>query len=225
MVTPRKRIITLAGLVAAAALASMAGAHEIPNDITVQAFVKPQGQTLRLLVRVPLTAMRDINFPEKGGAYLDLPATAAMMPDAATLWISDFVDVYEGDRKLGRPNVAATQLSLQSDRSFASYDQALAHVTGAPLAEDTRVVWNQTMLDVLFEYPIESDQSRFSVNPDGWWRLGLRVLTVLRFLPPSGAVRAFEFQEVPGLVRLDPRRGRWRTGRRAACSYLPHRRG
>jgi hypothetical protein len=33
----------------------------------------------------------------------------------------------------------------------------------------------------------------------------LRVVTVLRFLPPGGAVRAFEFTGDPGLVRLDPR--------------------
>ena len=195
----------MAGLAAVLAFASGSSAHEIPNDVTIQAFLKPQGQTLRLLVRVPLTAMRDINFPEISGGYLDLRATSALMPDAATLWISDFVEVYEGDRKLPRPQVAATQLSLQSDRSFSSYDQALAHVKGTPLLETTTVVWNQTMLDVLFEYPIESDQARFSIDPDGWWRLGLRVLTVLRFLPPSGVVRAFEFQEAPSLVRLDPR--------------------
>jgi hypothetical protein len=35
--------------------------------------------------------------------------------------------------------------------------------------------------------------------------LGLRVATVLRFLPPGGAVRAFEFHGDPGLIRLDPR--------------------
>ena len=168
--------------------------------------MKPQGHTLRLLVRVPLTAMRDINFPSKtGGGYLDIPRTAALLPDASTLWVSDFIEVYENDTRLPKPHVARTQLSLESDRSFSSYDGALAHVAAAPLPEDTNVVWNQTSLDVLFEYPIESDQSRFSVNPSGWWRLGLRVLTVLRFLPPSGVVRAFEFQEAPDLVRLDPR--------------------
>src|SRR5207249_3753543 len=32
-------------------------AHDIPNDVTVQAFVKPEGRTLRVLVRVPLIAM------------------------------------------------------------------------------------------------------------------------------------------------------------------------
>src|SRR5207248_9470224 len=33
----------------------------------------------------------------------------------------------------------------------------------------------------------------------------LRVVTVLRFVPASGEVRAFEFTSDPGLVRLDPR--------------------
>jgi hypothetical protein len=80
----------------------------------------------------------------------------------------------------------------------------LAHVTGPKLAAATDVFWNQTMLDVLFEAPIRSDRSRFSVHP-GFGRLGLRVVTVLRFLPPGGALRAFEFTGDPGLVRLDPR--------------------
>jgi hypothetical protein len=60
------------------------------------------------------------------------------------------------------------------------------------------------MLDVLLEYPIASDRSDFSVRP-GFERLGLRVLTVLRFVPPGGPERAFEFAGDPGLVRLDPR--------------------
>ncbi len=180
-------------------------AHEIPNDITIQSYLKPEGHRLRLLVRLPLVAMRDLDFPEKPNRYLDIERAGAMLPDAATLWISEFVDVYEGDTKLPRPKVIATQLSLQGDRAFASYEQALAHITGPPLPEETNVFWSQAIFDVMFEYPIQSDQSRFSVNPDGWWRLGLRVLTVLRFLPPGGAVRAFEFPEDPGMVRLDPR--------------------
>jgi len=72
------------------------------------------------------------------------------------------------------------------------------------LPEDTAIFWNQTLLDVLFDYPIQSEQSRFSIHP-GLGRLGLRVVTVLRFLPPNGAVRAFEFTGDPGIVRLDPR--------------------
>jgi len=38
-------------------------AHEIPNDVTLQMFVKPDGSTLHILVRVPLNAMRDMDYP------------------------------------------------------------------------------------------------------------------------------------------------------------------
>ena len=186
------------------ALPRGAAAHDIPNDVTVQAFVKPEGERLHVLVRVPLKAIRDINFPERGQGYLDLARMDALLPDAAVMWISDFIEVYEGDARLARPRVVETRVALESDRSFASYEQALAHVTGPKLPLDTNVVWNQTMFDVLFEYKIGSDRSRFSLHP-GLARLGLRVVTVLRFLPPDGEVRAFEFTGDPGLVRLDPR--------------------
>jgi len=195
--------------VVAASLAAMmlsphARAHEIPNDVTVQAFLKPSGDRAHLLVRVPLKAMRDLIFPEKASGYLDLERVAPILPDAAVLWISDFIELYEGDTRLPKPKVVATQISLESDRSFADYDAAVAHVTGPPLPPETTVVWNQVMLDVLFDYPIQSDRSDFSIHP-GLARLGLRVVTVLRFLPPTGVVRAFEYDGDPGLVRLDPR--------------------
>ena len=172
--------------------------------MTVQAFLKPAPGQLRLLVRVPLKAMRDIQFPERGPGYLDLARVDPLLPEASILWLADFIELYEGDTRLPKPQVAATLLSLPSDRSFASYDQALAHVTGPKLPLETNIVWNQTMLDVLLEYPIRSERSEFSIHP-GLARLGLRVVTVLRFLPPSGVVRAFEFTGDPGLVRLDPR--------------------
>src|SRR5438552_8790829 len=60
------------------------------------------------------------------------------------------------------------------------------------------------MFDVLMDYPIQSDRSEFAIHPR-YERLGLRVVTALRFMPPTGVVRAFEFLGDPGLVRLDPR--------------------
>ena len=193
-------------LVAALFLAAPYGAaaHDIPNDLTIQAFVKPEGQRLHVLVRVPLKALRDVVFPERGPGYLDLERVAPLLPDASTLWISDSMELYEGDTRLGKPRVVDTRISLESDKSFLSYEQALAHVTGARLPGTMDVYWNQTLLDVLFEYPIQSDQSRFSIDPDGWSRLALHVVTVLRFLPSSGVVRAFEFTDAPGLLRLEP---------------------
>jgi hypothetical protein len=181
-----------------------AQAHDIPNDVTVQMFVKPEGQHLHLLVRVPLRAMRDISFPERGPGYLDIARAGALLPGAAKLWIAGFFEVYESDTLLPNPQVVATRISLPSDLSFTSYEGALAHITGPPLPDSTDVFWDQTMLDVLFDSPIQSEQARFSIQPR-FARLGLRVITVLRFLPPGGAVRAFEFDGDPGMVRLDPR--------------------
>jgi hypothetical protein len=64
------------------------------------------------------------------------------------------------------------------------------------------------MLDVLFEYPIASDHSRFSLYP-GFVRLGLQTLTVVRFLQPDGSERVFELHGDPGSVLLDP--SRWQA--------------
>jgi hypothetical protein len=183
-------------------------AHDIPNDVTVRTFVKPEGQHLRFLVRVPLAAMRDMDYPKPRGAtsadLVDLARADSTLRDAATLWISDYLELYENGERLPTPQVVAVRASLQSDKSFASYDEAIAHLTGPPLPAGTEFLWSQGLLDVLFEYPIQSDRSRFSLDPK-LARLGIRTLTVLRFLPPGGAVRGFEFYGDPGLVQLDPR--------------------
>jgi len=178
-------------------------AHEIPADVLVNMFVKPEGQRLRVLVRVPLGAMRDMNLPLRGQAFLNFPAPDAVLRDAARMWIAQEMHWFEGDRALPTPAVVATQISLPSDRSFASYEEALAHINGPRLPDNTELVWNQAMLDVLLEAPIASAEARFSVRP-ALARLGIRTVTVLRFLPPSGTVRAFEYTGDPGLIRLDP---------------------
>lgn len=179
-------------------------AHDIPNDVTVQMFVKPEPQRLNVFVRVPLKAIRDVVFPMRGPGFLDIAQAEPLLPDASLLWIAGFLDLYEGDCRLPkRPHVAAARISLESDRSFGSYESAAAHLKGPHLEDTFDVVWNQAMLDVWYEYPIASGQSRFSIDP-ALARLGQRVVTVLRFLPPGGAVRAFEFTGDPGLVRLDP---------------------
>ena len=196
-------LLALAAAVAAVA-PPPAAAHDVPADVTIQAFLKPEGQTLRLLVRTPLAALRDVVYPTRGPVYLDLARADASLRQAANLWIGDAVELYEDDDRLSSPRIVAVRVSLPSDRSFGTYDDALAHVTGPPLPDDTEIYWSQAMLDVLFEYGVRSPGSRFSIHP-GLGRLGQRVVTALRFLPPGGAVRAFELEGDPGLVRLDPR--------------------
>ena len=200
------RLALLIGLLAAVSVAVPA-AHDIPNDVTVQVLVRPEGQRLRVLVRVPLQSMRDMDYPKPRDAtnadLVDLSRADATLRDAATLWISDYFDIYENGEALPAPRVVSVRAALQSDKSFASYDEAVAHVTSPGLPPETEFSWSQGLLDVLFEYPIRSAQSRFSVQPR-LARLGIRTLTVLRYLPPAGGVRAFEFLGDPGLVQLDP---------------------
>src|SRR5579863_5773024 len=99
------------------AFSHSAVAHDIPAETAVQAFVKPAGERLHLLVRVPLNAMRDLDFPESERGYLDLVKLDPLLPDAARLWISDFIEIDEGDTRLPKPRVVATQVSLPSDKS------------------------------------------------------------------------------------------------------------
>ena len=205
---PRKfALCSSIALVLALWIVALAGplvAHDIPSDATVQMFLKPDGNQLNILVRVPLKTMRDVEFPEREEGYLDFERVDAILQEGATLWISDFIDISEGSQRLPKPRIVATRLSFSSDPSFASYEQALAHFSSPKLTNATAIFWDQLMLDVWFEYPIESAASRFSIHPE-LDRLAARVVIALRFLPPGGAVRAFEFLGDPGLVRLDPR--------------------
>ena len=147
----------VASVVCVLAISSALSAHDIPVDVAVQAFVKPEGTGLRLLVRVPLKAMRDVNFPLRGPGFLDLSRADPFLDDAARLWISNSVEMYEGDARTAPPRLVAVRVSLPSDRAFVSYDAALTNVFGPHLQEDTEIPWDQAMLDALFEYPIASE--------------------------------------------------------------------
>ena len=186
------------------ALPSRPFAHEIPPSVTVLAFVKPEPGRLRLVVRVPLESIRDFELVLRGPGYLDLPSVNPELKNAGRVWVADYVEVYENDRPLELRQVTAARLSLPSDRSFRSYDAAVASVLGPALADSIDLPWKQAMLDVMIEYPITSATSRFSIRP-ALAHLGVRTTTVLRFVTPNGAERVFEYLGDPGLVRLDPR--------------------
>ena len=204
-----KRILTICLL--GLGLSTAALAHEIPTQVTVRVFIRPQGDRLELLVRVPLEAMRDMQVPRRAGGYLDLAGIDVVLRDAAILWIADYVEIYEDDALLLDPVMVAARVSLPSNPAFARFESARAHVQGPPLPEETEIYWDQGLMDVLFEYPIRSDQSRFSINP-GLERLGIRVVNIIRFLSPDGAVYALDFPGNPGRIPLDPSRGQvaWR---------------
>jgi hypothetical protein len=198
----RRRFFVLAALACAAA--SGAAAHDIPTDVKINAFIKPAGNRLELLIRVPLAAMIEVDFPKRGPGYLDVSRADEALRNAAKLYLIDNITVTENEVPLPPPRILYARVSLASDRSFTSYEAARAHVEGPRLADDLELYWNQQLLDVLLEYPIRSDRSEFAIDPRVD-RFGQNVSTALRFLPPGGAIRAFEFHGNPGLVRLDPR--------------------
>ncbi|HCK90101.1 MAG TPA: hypothetical protein DHW54_02890 [Gemmatimonadetes bacterium] len=179
-------------------------AHEIPADVTVQVFVKPDAETLRMIVRVPLISMRDYDFPAREPGYLIISEAEPLIQEAAVQWIANYVEMYEGNELLARPLVAAARIAIPGDRAFRSYDDAIENALSAPLPDDIDLPPQQAMLDVVLDWTITSEESDFSIDPL-FAQLGIRTVTVLRFLPAGGTERAFQYSGNPGLVRLDPR--------------------
>ena len=199
----RRGYAIIVGLVLLFSLPSRPEAHEIPVDVTVRAYLKPEGDRFLLLMRVPLPSMRDTDFRSYGPGYLDIEAARPLLSGAARLWLADYVSLFEEGRPLPAPEVVDARLSLPSDRSFATWQGALEHMAAPRLEAGIDLVLEQALLDVLMEVPIESETSRFSIEPR-WGHLGLRTVTVLDFVPPEAGDRIFQFSGDPGLVPLDP---------------------
>ena len=116
-------------------------AHEIPASVTVRLLVRPESDRLRVLVRVPVAALRDLDLPVRGAeGFLALAEALPRLRDGARLWLVDYLEVREGERVVGPPEVTALRVSLPTDRSFGTWERALAHVTGPALPETTELV-------------------------------------------------------------------------------------
>jgi len=191
---------------AAVLVPTPSASHDIPTTALVQVFVRPEGDVLRFVVRVPLGTMRDMNFPTRGPGFIVLGEnTDTLMRDAAILWIGDYVQMFENDVRLPSPQLIGTpRIRLPSDRSFNSYETALESALGAPVPPDAEMVWQQALMDVLFEFPIQSENSRFSLRSE-LAHLGIQTTTVLRFSLPGSEERLYQFTGDPGLLELDPR--------------------
>ncbi len=206
MRVPRLLRGPLAGLflaLVAVLVPSFSTAHDIPTTVLIQAFVRPEGNVLRFLVRAPLGSMRDIIFPTRGPGFLRVAEADPFLDDAAMLWMADYVQMFENGVQLATPRLVATRISLPSDRSFSSYETALANVLSPRLPDETELVWQQALVDVLFEYDIQSADSRYSIH-SGLANLGLTTTTVLRFVLPGSNEHFYQFTGDIGLVDLDP---------------------
>jgi hypothetical protein len=200
--TWRRAALALAALIAV--LVSSVAAHDVPTDIRINAFVKPAGDRLELLIRVPMAAIQEIEFPLRGQGFIVVSRADEALRNAAKMYLIDNTTITEDDVALSAPRIVAARVSLPSDRSFTSYDRARAHMDASPLADNLDLTWDQQLMDVLLEYPIRSDRSDFAIHPrvDTF---GRTVSTAVVFLPPGGPARGYELLGDPGLVRLDPR--------------------
>ncbi|MDD9958414.1 MAG: HupE/UreJ family protein [Gammaproteobacteria bacterium] len=187
-----------------AALPSLAHSHDIPSRVTVYAFVKPEGNELTALLRVPMEALGEISFPLRGPGFIQFSESEFASYDAARVYITESLHFYENGVELTDKDLQLTRISLPSNRSFVDFETALANIQSPPLDDSTDLFWRQGVLDVLVTYPIESEDSDFSVNPE-LGTLSDETTTVLRFLVPNGAERVFNYLGNPGLVELDPR--------------------
>ena len=101
------------------------------------------------------------------------------------------------------PSSAAGQLAPLADRSFESFDRAVAHLA-APADPDANISFGLGYLDAHFIYPISSPKSVFSIETRFAADLGDYIKVTIRFIPLGEAGQAMLVTGWSGRVPLDP---------------------
>jgi hypothetical protein len=212
----------LAPLLAALLLfaGSFASAHEVPDVVRVSVFFKPEPGRMVILVRMPANAFIDFLFPAFADSGLDLTQAEVIATDAANVWIADQLWLTENGAPMQKPRLLRSRISRLNDPFFGTFDDAVAHVNGAPLPPDAYVTQDTAAVDALLEAPIASTTSTFAFEPK-FGRLGVLVYSTLTFLPPDGAPRLFRYEGDPATFTLNPsRRETLARFTRAGAGYM-----
>lgn len=178
-------------------------AHEIPERVAVLGFVRTEGTRLELLLRVPLVAMRDVDFPLRPDGSLDLVRVRPLLTDAARIWLADYLGLEAARLALGAPRVVAARVALPSDRGFTSLADARAQFDHAPLGDETTIAWQQALLDVRLEYTLPAADARLVLLPR-LAHLGVRTMSALHVIGADGADRLLTYEGNPDRIALDP---------------------
>ncbi len=196
-----------------------AQAHEIPRDAQVQVFLKQDEQRLTLLIRAPMSAMKEVEFPLIKDIYLNLEKIKPSLEQAAQLWFTDNLKVSQNGTLLSAPTIENTRISLPSDRSFGAYETALSHVRKSQWDLPDDLVWSQQYLDIEMAYPLASSNAQIGID-FGLQRLALRVGINLRFKLLNAEEQAFELDAKEGVVLLNP--SIWQASWRFITSGFEH---
>jgi hypothetical protein len=185
------------------ALVSLAvRAHDIPDEVVFQAFLKPQHERLDFVVRVPLVMLLNLNLPKRGPGFLDLERVGEGLEKAAVATARE-IRLFENGELL-QYAIFGARISQPSDRSFESFEAAAANIAGPPLLPEIGVFWNQGYFDVHYEYPIHSESADFAIDFQVAPGLRNRLKLILRFLPPDSEERTYHIHFDSGRVSLDP---------------------
>ena len=197
-------LLAIAMWVAVVLPARVALAHEIPRHVGVRAYVAPTADRVRLLVQIPMDAVRDVDFPVLANDALDVTRAAPYLRDAAQLWVADAMTLRNGGTTLGAPRVVAVRAALPSDRAFDAYGAALAAVSQQALPAATDLPHGHLRLEVLLEVATASLARDLVIEPR-WANLGVRTTSLLTLVNADGTERRYSFEGNPGAVRVDPR--------------------
>ncbi len=186
-------------------LASTARGHDVAAQLRLHGFVQAEGDRLRLVLRVPLELMLNVDLPKRGNGYLELAHLDSAVPRALQAVAKGVVMIEDGQPLT--PTGGEARIALPNDRSFESFEKALAAVRHERLPASTDVYWNQGYFDALIEYRLRPGAAAPDLALDLQLAPGLRdrLRMDLRVLTASGAVRAYDIGTGGGPVVLDPR--------------------
>jgi HupE / UreJ protein len=187
-----------------------ARAHEFKLDAVINAFVTTEPGEAHLVIRAPLYLLKSAKFPVKG-VEVDVPQSGKAVESALAALQQD-VALFEDGRRLIASN-AIGRLSLPSDRSFQSYDEALRHVS-EPVATDTRIYIDQGYVDAHITYPLQAPNPELSLRSTAAPELGDALKVTVRYKPLEDDSRTLIMTARSGVVTLNP------TWWRAAAGFV-----
>lgn len=177
----RLGLFVVAALIALLTRPTSIAAHEIPTSVLVRMEVTQDTSTLRVVVRVPLEAIRDIDFPlHPGSPYVDFTRADSLARQAVETWLLPYITVSADGRQVpGR--IVATRLTPR--------------IGQAPVQSITLEA------DLVYE---AQASAQVSIDPR-LARLGVRTQSVVKFVKLDRSEQMFEYTGDPGPMRTNPR--------------------
>ena len=187
-----------------------ARAHEFKLDAIINAFVTMEPDEAHLVVRVPVYLFKSAKFPNNG-TEIEIAQSGPALERALAAFQQDVV-LFEDGRRL-TASKASGRLSLPSDKSFDSYNDALRHVA-EPVAPDTQIYVDQGYVDAHLIYPLRSANPEMSIRTTAAPEFGDALKLTVRYKPLNGDGRTLVMTSRSGTVALNP------TWWRAASGFV-----